>query len=169
METSFHHPLILLAVAVSLAGCQAPTVNLATSEPITVDINMRLDVYQYNTSNGQKPTAAQAAANPESRRRNRMADVQKFKNERLVGENHQGLVTIITQPEGDYGKYVATAVAEENADRLEIMKALATEQKSSLEDIQAKSAELWRNRSFKDEWIEEAQPDGSWKWVQKKG
>ena len=64
METSFHHPLILLAAAVGLAGCQAPTVNLATAEPITVDINMRLDVYQYNATNGQKPSAAQAAANP---------------------------------------------------------------------------------------------------------
>ena len=169
METSFHHPLILLAVALGLSGCQAPTVNLATSEPITVDINMRLDVYQYNTTNGQKPSAAATAANPEARRRNRMADVQKFKNERLVGENHEGLVSIIKQPDGDYGKYVLTAVTEENADRMEIMQALAAQQKTSLPEVQSRQAELWRNRSFKDEWIEEAQPDGSWKWVQKQG
>ncbi len=49
------------------------------------------------------------------------------------------------------------------------MKALAENQKTSLPEIQTKQAELRRNLAFKDEWIEEAQPDGTWKWTQKKG
>jgi len=45
----------------------------------------------------------------------------------------------------------------------------AESQKTSLPEIQGKQAELWRNRSFKGEWIETPGPDGSWKWVQKEG
>jgi uncharacterized protein YdbL (DUF1318 family) len=164
--------LILVALCLWLEGCKAPTVNLATSEPIKVDINMRLDVYQYSTTGTQKPAQPQAspsAGNPESRRRNRMADIQQFKNQRLVGESRDGLLVIRVKPDGEFGDYVRTTVEEENADRMELMKSLAESQKTSLPEIQAKQAELWRNRSFKGEWIETPGPDGSWKWVQKEG
>lgn len=98
-----------------------------------------------------------------------MADIQQFKNERLVGEGHEGLLVIRTKPEGEYGDYVRVAVEEENADRMDLMKSLAESQKTSLPEIQGTQAELWRNRSFKGEWIETPGPDGSWKWVQKEG
>ena len=49
-------------------------------------------------------------------------------------------------------------VEEENADRMDLMKSLAESQKTSLPEIQAKQAELWRNRSFKGEWIETPGP-----------
>jgi uncharacterized protein YdbL (DUF1318 family) len=98
-----------------------------------------------------------------------MADIQQFKNERLVGEGHDGLLVIRSKPEGDYGDYVRVAVEEENTDRMELMKSLAERQKTSLPEIQTKQAELWRNRSFKGEWIETPEADGSWKWEQKEG
>jgi hypothetical protein len=79
------------------------------------------------------------------------------------------LLVVLKKSEGDYGDYVRVAVEEENADRMELMKSLAESQKTSLPEIQSKQAELWRNRSFKGEWIETQQPDGSWKWVQKEG
>jgi uncharacterized protein YdbL (DUF1318 family) len=160
METTFRQSLTLLFACSTLGGCKAPTVNLATSEPIKVDINMRLD------AQGQAPSTAQT---PEARRRNRMADIQQFKNERLVGEGHEGLLVIRSKPEGEYGDYVRVAVEEENADRMDLMKSLAESQKTSLPEIQGKQAELWRNRSFKGEWIETPGPDGSWNWVQKEG
>lgn len=170
METTLCQSLTLLAAFSMLGGCSAPTVNLATSEPIKVDINMRLDVYQYSAPATKKPAQPTLAAQtPESRRRNRMADIQQFKNERLVGEGHEGLLVIRTKPEGEYGDYVRVTVEEENADRMALMKSLAESQKTSLPEIQAKQAELWRNRSFKGEWIEAPEPDGSWKWVQKEG
>ena len=106
METTFHQTLKALALALTLllGGCSAPTVNLATSEPIVVDINMRLDVYQYSPTNSQKPSspagANATAASSDAQRGNREADIQKFKNDRLVGENRDGLVTIRTLPEG---------------------------------------------------------------------
>jgi uncharacterized protein YdbL (DUF1318 family) len=172
METTLRHSLTLLVGWSILGGCKAPTVNLSTSDPIKVDINMRLDVYQYSSPTTKKlatPQPTPAAQTPESRRRNRMADIQQFKNERIVGEGHDGLLTILKKPEGEYGDYVRVTVEEENADRMQLMKSLAENQKTSLPEIQSKQAELWRNRSFKGEWIETQQPDGSWKWVQKEG
>jgi uncharacterized protein YdbL (DUF1318 family) len=172
METTLRHSLTLLIVCSPFVACKAPTVNLSTSDPIKVDINMRLDVYQYSSPTTKKaasPQATPSAQNPESRRRNRMADIQQFKNERLVGEGHEGLLVILKKPEGEYGDYVRVTVEEENADRMTLMKSLAEGEKTSLPEIQAKQAELWRNRSFKGEWIETQGPEGSWKWVQKEG
>jgi hypothetical protein len=79
------------------------------------------------------------------------------------------LLVIRTKPDGDYGDYLRITAEEENADRMELMKSLAESQKTSLPEIQAKQAELWRNRSFKGEWIETPGPDGTWKWIQKEG
>jgi hypothetical protein len=130
METTLRQSLTVLIACSMLGGCKAPTVNLATSEPIKVDINMRLDVYQYSSPTTKKPAQAPPTAQtPEARRRNRMADIQQFKNERLVGEGHEGLLVIRTKPEGEYGDYVRVAVEEENADRMDLMKSLAESQK----------------------------------------
>ena len=167
-------PIVLLGTALgtllaSLLGCKAPTVNLATSEPIEVNINMRLDVYQYAPAAAKPANGATAvpASTVETRRRNRMADVQKFKNELLVGENRDGLLSIRNQPEGEYGQYVRVAVEQENSDRMEVMKVLADSQKTTLPEIQKRQGELWRNRSFKGEWMEAPQADGSWVWIRK--
>ena len=66
---------------------------------------MRLDVYQYSSPTTQKPlrtaNIAAAAQTPEARRRNRMADIQQFKNERLVGEGHDGLLVIRKNPKAN--------------------------------------------------------------------
>jgi uncharacterized protein YdbL (DUF1318 family) len=172
METTRRHSLILLIGCSMLGGCKAPTVNLVTSDPIKVDINMRLDVYQYSSPTTKKPSTSQATPatqTPEARRRNRMAGIQQFKNDRLVGEGRQGLLVVLKTLEGEYGDYLRVTVEEENADRMVLMKSLAEGEKNSLPNIQAKQAELWRNRSFKGEWIETQASDGSWKWVQKEG
>lgn len=162
---------VSLAVAFLLAGCATPSVNLGTPEPIKVDISMRLDVYQYTATKAGSGTGSQqqAANDPQSRRRNRMADIQDFKNNRLVGEGHEGLLIIVEMPEGDFGEYVRKTVDAENADRMEQMKKDSEEKKLPLSTIQAERADLWRSRAFKGEWIEVAQPDGSWKKVQKEG
>src|SRR5690606_13300748 len=162
----------------TLAGCKLPSVNLATNEPIKVDIDMRLDVYQHGDgSSAPSPTPQpstnddnqqQRSTDPEERRRNRAADIQTFKNSRLVGERHDGLLEVLTEPSGEYGDYVRQTVARENSDRRAQMKIIAEEQKISLEEVQRAQGELWTNRSFSGEWIEVAQPDGSWKWEQKK-
>lgn len=160
----------LLIVMVS-AGCSGPTVNLSTPEPIVVDINMRVDVYERTggskkaeTNKIQSLTDAPAA---DARRRSRMGEIQNFKNSRLVGENRAGLLVVIESPEGSYGRYVEKTVAEENADRHVMMRELAAERNLPVESVQAQQGELWRDRAFSGEWIEVLQDNNSWRWVQK--
>lgn len=164
-------PAVAALAAVTLFACKVPTVNLGTAEPIKVDINMRLDVYQYGNTN--KPVAQTTprpeAADPAASRRNRMADIQNFKNNAVIGEGRDGLVAIRNLPEGDYGNYVKKTVEAENADRMEQMKAIAEARKVSIEAVQKEQAELWRNRAFKGEIIEIEIEPGVWKWSAKEG
>jgi uncharacterized protein YdbL (DUF1318 family) len=155
--------------AILCAGCKAPTVNLSTPDPIVVDINMRVDIYErVGGSSAAKPSPSADVPAADARRRSRMGDVQTFKNSRLVGEGRDGLLVVLSRPEGSYGAYVERIVAEENADRLLVMRQLAAERKLSLADVQAQQGELWRNRSFSAEWIEVPQDNNTWRWVQKR-
>ncbi len=161
-----------MALFALAAGCKSPSINLATSQPIKVDIAMRLDVYQHNGGEGlaakASPTPARGG-DPTERRKNRQADIQTFKNSRLIGEGHDGLLAVLEETAGSDGDYVRTTVAAENSDRMAQMKAQAQKEKRSLVDVQKEVAALWINRSFKGEWVETRGPDGSYKWVQKQG
>jgi len=173
-------PVCLLTIG-WLAGCASPSINLATNEPIKVDITMRVDVHQFqetgSPSASSASTATPAGKAPsseagipvEERRKNRQADIQTFKNSRLIGEGKDGLLKILVEPEGDYGDYIRVAVDRENADRMDEMKKLAEKAKRPLSEVKAEQAALWINRSFKGEWIEEKRPDGTFSWVQKAG
>ena len=157
-------------VALSAAGCQGPKVSLSTPEPIVVDINMRVDIYDRGggaVAGAAKPQPSGDVPAADARRRARMGDIQTFKNSRLVGENRQGLLVLRDPPSGPYGQYVAKIVAEENADRMVLMRQLAAERTMSLEDVQKQQGELWRNRSFSGEWIEVPQDNNTWRWAQK--
>jgi uncharacterized protein YdbL (DUF1318 family) len=158
-----------------LTGCKVPSINLATNEPIKVDIAMRLDVYQHGGNGASPPTAAKPdptptrGGDPEERRKDRQADIQTFKNSRLVGESHKGLLVVLVETAGEDGDYVRRTVAQENSDRMALMKAQAEKEKRSLPEIQKEKAALWVNRSFKGEWIEVGGADGKYKWAQKEG
>ncbi len=143
---------------------------------------MRVDVHQYQETGSPKvatggaaasaspsPQAAANGTTREERRQNRQADIQVFKNSRLIGETKDGLLEVLTTTEGDYGDYVRRTVERENSDRMEEMKQLAEKEKRPLAEIQSQQAALWVNRSFKGEWIEERKPDGTYGWVQKAG
>lgn len=174
MNLSPHATLLGLLL---LTGCAGPTVKVATPEPIQVDINMRVDVYQHEngqTSAKKAPAKDEpAASTPESRRRNRQADIQQFKDSRLVGEGRDGLLVLLATPPGDYGQEVARVVSAENTDRMAVMRDLADRSKRSLGEVQKEQAAEWRIRSFRGEWIEQpqetppGQPDGTYLWVQK--
>lgn len=200
MERACQTLILAALAAMIIAGCKTPTVNLATTEPIKVDIAMRLDVYQYSSTNAPKtgqvtvtkaPDSAQPAASPvtstnvltkgdtspasggsaETRRNNRRADIQKYKNERIVGEGHDGLLYIIKDnlPKDDSAHEIRNTVNAENLDRMDLMKKEADEQKVSLSTIQAKQGELRKNSAFKGEWIETQDAKGDWVKVEKEG
>ena len=156
-----------LVVTLAAAGCKTPSVNLATPEPIKVDIAMRVDVYQHGGARAQPSPKPAAETDPARRRRMRMAEIQDFKNQRIVGENREGLLTVVEESEGAFGDYVRRTVAAENADRLEEMNRLATERKLPLVEIQKQQAEAWRTRAFAGELVEVEGPPGSWSWQPK--
>lgn len=148
-----------------LAACN-PTVHVATSEPLKVDVNMRVDIYQHTTGNAP---AEGPEGEAQTRRRARMAEIQNLKNARIVGEDRHGLLAIVQAPPGDYGDYVRRTAEAENADRLALMKQLAAERRVPLAQIEAEQATLWRERAFPGEWVETQEPDGAWRWTQKQG
>ena len=72
------------------AGCKGPTVNLSTPEPIVVDINMRVDIYERGGgSAAAKPSPSADLPAADARRRSRMGDIQTFKNSRLRSEERR--------------------------------------------------------------------------------
>ena len=129
---------------------------------------MRLDVYQHAKEASKKSASSiDASTDPTEARRNRMADIQTFKNSRLVGEGRDALLAIRVDTPGDYGDFIRKTVDAENADRMALMKADAEKQKTSLPQIQIKQASLAAKLAFKGEWIEVVKDDGSAEWIQK--
>jgi hypothetical protein len=160
--------LASIAATILLAACAGPTVNLVTPEPIKVDIAMRLDVYQHAKEAAKKSNStATPTLGPADARKNRMAEIQTFKNSRLVGEGRDALLSIRVDTPGEYGDFIRKTVDAENADRMALMKSDAERQKMSLPQIQSKQASLAAKLAFKGEWIEIVKDDGTAEWIQK--
>jgi uncharacterized protein len=161
---------ISAALLFALAGCKGIGVNLNTTQPIKVDINVKLDVYQHPDAALQKKVAAASADMPadvQLRRKNRMGEVQLLKNSRMVGENHLGLLELRETPPAEFGEYAKRTVDGENSDRTSLMQEIAKKGNLTIADVQKQQADLAFKRAFNGEWVESAQPDGSYKWVQK--
>ena len=156
---------VVAGLLLPLAACN-PTVHVATSEPLKVDVNMRVDIYQHAATDA--PTEG-PEGEAQTRRRTRMAEIQTLKNGRIVGEDRHGLLAIVQAPPGEYGDYVRRTMEAENADRLALMKQLAAERRVPLPQIEAEQATLWRERAFPGEWVEVQEADGTWRWAQKQG
>ncbi len=153
-----------LAILLVAGGC-APTVNLSTQTPLEVDVTLRVDIYNHRVPDDATAAGA-TSGDAEAARRKRMSEIQTLKNSRLVGETHLGLLAVRERPTGRYGDYVVATVEAENADRTELMRAMAAERRRPLAEIEAEQAKLWRERAFPGEWIEEQGADGTWQWVQ---
>jgi uncharacterized protein YdbL (DUF1318 family) len=163
----------LAASVALLAGCRAVPVHITTPEPLQVDVTVRMDIFQHKVQAAEDattsaPTSDTGTSDEETRRRERMGQIQSFKNSRLVGENRNGLLTIIRLPPGEYGRQVEQVVAAENADRTELMRTQAAARRVPVATIEAEQAAQWRDRAFPGEWIEEQQADKTWRWAQKR-
>lgn len=146
--------LILFSATLTLAACKLPEVPITTPKPLEVNLNMRLDVYQYRGDEPQDKEALKNASEATERMRNRMQEIQTLKNNQLVSENHRGLLQIREVPAGDWGAQVKKAVAAENEDRMLLMRQKAKESNRPLYEIEG---EQWRLRSEQaetGEWIE---------------
>lgn len=131
-------------------GCVRAKVNVETKEPIKVDINMRLDIYQHVVKDvnsieddiyGSKDKqfnlrivfgnvyAADASGDVESakeRRKQRADLIVEYFNKNYVGENKKAYLQVIKEnvPSGEITK-IENMVKQENSDREIIYKATA--------------------------------------------
>jgi uncharacterized protein YdbL (DUF1318 family) len=142
-------------------GCAAPTVpvRIETPEPVKIDVTMRVDV----RSKAPEPEKDknQAEIDATEKRRLRMGEVQNLKNDRVVGENQRGYLSLVNPPKNEsYLRYAQRIVNEENADRSVIYAAQARMQNKPQEMVEAEFAKRWQERAFPGELIQ-AQ-DGTW-------
>ncbi len=157
-----------------LGACAVPTipVEVGTAEPIKVEVEMRVDLYQHKDPNektagssGEEPALAAA----KSRSRNRIGEIQILKNNQHIGENRRGFLSVLKQPtEPNYASYVEKIVAQENADRAVRMQAEAAKRKMTIEQVQTESATLNYHNAFSGEWVEaDTDKDGTFVWDRK--
>ena len=144
--------------ALFVAGC-APTINLATPDPIKVDVAVRLDVYQKTapTKAKEEQSSLEIAAN----RRLRSGEIQGLKNSGIVGEDRDGYLDMRNAPsDAAFLKYAQDIIAAENADRAFLYLSNAQAQNKPLEMVESDYAQLWDDRAFPGEWIQKE--NGTW-------
>lgn len=167
-----HGRTALLAGAVALlTGCESLKVDVSSPEPIKVDVNMRLDVYQYKGDEPGKPDAAQQSYEEAvERQRNRMAEIQRLKDNRFVGEDHRGLLHLRQKPAGDWGEYVERTVNAENEDRNLLMRKVAKDTNRALHEVQSEQWKLRTDKAYQGEWIEvPGDKPNTYRWIQSDG
>ena len=159
--------LLVFSIA-GFAGCSSIPIDVGTTEPVKVDIAMKVDVYQHSDPGAAKKVVVQAPPTDVAKsRRNRMAEIQILKNSRIVGENHAGYLEVRNSPPGEYGDYVRSTVDAENADRARLIEKLAKEKGLTVAEVERQQAELFRKDAFAGEWIEVPDVEGKFAWKQK--
>jgi uncharacterized protein YdbL (DUF1318 family) len=154
-------------------GCkQLPDIPITTPEPLQMDIRVRLDVYQHGVVEEAGDDVEMRVAGEEAyegaalRVRERMEEIQTLKNNRLVGENHNGLLSLRERPGGEWGDYVQKTVEAENADRRLLMRQEAARRDVPMHEV---GKEQWQSRiasAFDGEWIEVAgEEEGTFRWA----
>lgn len=158
--------LLLLSAAAALTACkQLPQIPITTPKPLEVNLNMRLDVYQYRGDEPLDKEAVKHASEATERMRNRMAEIQTLKNNQLVSEDHRGLLQIREVPAGDWGVQVKKAVAAENEDRMLLMRQKAKDANRPLHEIEDEQWHLRSEQADTGEWIEvPGTTAGSYQW-----
>ena len=159
---------LALPITLVLNSCM-PTfdVDVSTPEPIKVDLSMDVHVYQHGGSDKEKSEQQASYRATMDSRRNRMAEIQELKNNRFVGENHLGKLTLRNRPAGEYGDYVELTVEEENRDREFLMRYEADEKGIALTAVQEEQWRHWQRKSFPGEWVEVGADEGDYDWQQK--
>lgn len=165
-ERRFTTSTLLLSSAFFASACkQLPEIPITTPEPLQVNLNMRLDVYQYRGDEPDDKEASKALSEANTRMRNRMADIFRYKEPGDVGENHRGLLDIRQVPAKE-GEEMKKAVEAENADRMLVMRRKAMESNRSLQEVQDEQWKLQIRQASDIHWIEVPGTNpGTFKWM----
>jgi uncharacterized protein YdbL (DUF1318 family) len=141
-----------------LDGC-SPTINLATPEPVKVDVAVRLDVYQKTAP--AKLKEEQSNLEIASNRRLRSGQIQQLKNDRVIGEDRDGYLAIKNPPKDPkYLSYAQSVVSAEKGVGSFLYLANAQTQNKPLEEVERDYAKLWNDRAFPGEWVQK--DNGTW-------
>jgi len=159
--------LTLLLACGLLAACkQMPEVPITTPKPLEVNLNMRLDVYQYRGDEPADKEAGKALDEANNRMCNRMAEIFNFKANELVGENHRGLLDIRQVPAGKWGEDVKKQVSAENEDRMLLMRQKAKDSGRALQEVQDEQWKIRTRQANAKEWIEvPGKNPGTFQWI----
>lgn len=131
----------------SICGC-APSVRLNTPEPLKVDINMRVDVYQKETPAQTKAaTTMEEEAKALRRRDDRAAEVWAMKNDGVVTEGASGYLAAHTLSGWD-PTYVNRLVSEENRDRRLIYEREALQRSRPLASVETEAGLRLRQQAY---------------------
>jgi uncharacterized protein YdbL (DUF1318 family) len=145
-----------------LTGC-SPQIRVSMPDPVQIDVNMKVELEQKIT----RPvgSSAEDTGTPVAQsRRNRMGEIANLKNNRIVGEDKNGYLSVRANPLPpaweSHADYVNSVVAAENADRQTLYTMEAVKRGRSITDIEAEFAARFREQAFTGEWIQ--MPDGQW-------
>ncbi|MDR2463206.1 MAG: YdbL family protein [Verrucomicrobiales bacterium] len=164
MNTNSHEwfGLALTVSALSLSAC-APTVNIGTPEPVKIEVAMRADIYTHDDKEKPRETAAGSDADltAAQRRYNRRGEIQDLKNNRVVGEGNNGLLSIRELPKDEkYADYAKLTVSAENADRTAEFNAKSEELKKPLTVYVKDFAGKTYQSAYPGEWVQKE--SGEW-------
>ncbi|MFT4550302.1 MAG: hypothetical protein ACI9UA_005700 [Pseudoalteromonas tetraodonis] len=168
--------IALAAITLTLPACEAFKVDIGTEDSIKldpikieldpIDVNMRVDVYQYTGTSEEKKEAVKKVGDAAENQRNRMAEVQILKDSRWVGEDHEGLLHIIDLPAGKDGEWVQRTVDAENGDRYFLMMDKSNSTGEALGAIRLQQWQIRTQAAYPGEWIEvPGGVEGTFRWA----
>ena len=160
IASSMIYRFLLASMICSISACKLPEVNLATTEPLKVDIKVDLNVYQHSTPEAAAAAdkATEAIEEVQKRKYNRAKEIQELKNQRFLAETHRGLLLLRNPPAGTYGEYVKKLTEDENADRMKLMTADAAKAKQELKVVMDERHAANVKNAYAGEWIEVPDP-----------
>lgn len=104
------------------------------------------------------------------RRKARARKVIQYKDDGSLGENHEGLVSLIqnekVRNDDNYAKSVKNLIKDENSDREKMYEYDASKKGVPVSVIKESSAQYHRDSAKKGWWIE-VKEEGKWVWKQK--
>lgn len=140
---------LLLAASSALFACSgcAPTVQLATPEPLKVDIAMSIDVRQHSAAGGEKRPLSDTEVAALRRREARSGQIWTMKNDGAAVETEKGYLD--ARPKTGWNSAdVEKLVAEENADRKIMYEAEAVAEGRSVSLIEEEAGRLLRQQAY---------------------
>jgi uncharacterized protein YdbL (DUF1318 family) len=153
-------------LGIGLTGC-APTLRLSTPEPVKVHLEVDVNIRDTEGTVRRLGEVAETTDPVAKSRRDRLAEVQLLKDNRIVGENRRGFLEELTIPPAwaEREDYIKQVIESENADRQVLIASDARRRGSKVTEAEVEAARRFQAAAWPGEWIQIS--DGAW--MQKEG